>query len=627
MPSPPSAEKIKNRIHLTTPRTPWGDDEAFADQLARCHAVDGASWSASRKVWTYPLDWITCLHLRKIWGPDLEVGPQLWEWAEREKARRHQARTIAAQSGFDLAKVAARFPELAEAMSARNYQTVGATFLKHAHAALLADQPGLGKTLQAMAAVVESDVPGPVLVLAPTAAVELTWPDEVEKWLPGESAFVCSGTRDRRQTLLDRFARRTDSPWLLANPEMLEVPHPSSSGKMRDVSYPDLWRIPWAHIIVDEAHDYLIAHAAQPHKQSYVRQGIGRLSPAGGLRIALSGTPFRGKQHNLWGTLNWLRPDLYTSYWTWVGRWFETYEDNTDHNKIIIGKLRSTREKAFHRELDTIVLRRTKAEVAPDLPPKQYAGRRLPGQVQGTRGIWLEMLPEQRRAYDQMRRHAAAELEGGTLLANGVLAEYLRLRQFATSCGKLDKAGNFTPKAPSNKISWTLHWLSERDYSAGVVIASQFSSIIDLTEWHLNRAGHDTLKITGDVAKKSRRFAKDRFQSGEGPRIMLLTTTAGGVSLTLDAADDMILFDETWIPDEQEQLEDRIHRVSRIHRTTYWYLRSLGTIEHVIATRNIAVDKANKWLLDGRRGARNLHRIVDYHDMLGADLLHRPERA
>ena len=87
--------------------------------------------------------------------------------------------------------------------------------------------------------------------------------------------------------------------------------------------------------------------------------------------------------------------------------------------------------------------------------------------------------------------------------------------------------------------------------------------------------------------------------------MFFLNTFAGGVSLTLDAADDMVILDETWVPDDQEQLEDRIHRISRGETrspATYWYVRTRGTIEEHIARTTLGKDTIQKRLMDGRRG-------------------------
>lgn len=219
-------------------------------------------------------------------------------------------------------------------------------------------------------------------------------------------------------------------------------------------------------------------------------------------------------------------------------------------------------------------------------------------------------------------------LDNGTLVANGVLAELTRLKQFATCYGRLDEVFDvdgyaipkFVPEMPSNKFDWLVEFLAElgiipKEPQTGpearkVVVASQFTSVINLYEQELNKMGIATAKITGGVNAKKRQEAVAQFQSDEGPQVFLLNTIAGGVALTLDRADDIVILDETFIPDDQNQVEDRVHRVSRDHNVTVHYVRSLGTIEERIARLTFDRDDIQKQILDGERGINFARQII-----------------
>jgi len=205
---------------------------------------------------------------------------------------------------------------------------------------------------------------------------------------------------------------------------------------------------------------------------------------------------------------------------------------------------------------------------------------------------------------------AAAELEGGVLLVNGILAEMTRLRQFAGSYGKLVD-GRFVPSLPSNKFNWLVEWLDERGIAKKlegmapkVVVASQFSQMIDVIADGLAELGVKSFKFTGATSAANRAAIEDDWQNNPDSytRVLLLTTTAGGVSLTLDAADDLVLLDETYNPDDQLQVEDRIHRLSRMHQVTIWKVLSLNTIEEGIYRNNMATEMSIRGILDGQRG-------------------------
>ena len=332
-----------------------------------------------------------------------------------------------------------------------------------------------------------------------------------------------------------------------------------------------------------------------------------------GLRIALSGTPFRGKESYLWGQLNWLRPDLYRSYWAWVKK----------HFNIDVGRFGTTigamvDSEGMYADARRVMIRRTKAEVAKDLPAKAYGGWPLEaGNEQSPIAVWLDMEPKQAKAYQGMVKHAAAEIEGGTLMTNGVLAELTRLKQFAGSYGRLD-GDSFVPTLPSNKFDWLLEMLDERGinrdlkYSGNdvpkIVVVSQFASLISAFAEGLMDNGIEAHVFTGSTSEKSREAIKEDWQNNPNStkRVLLLSTKAGGVSLTLDAADEMVILDETWSTSDQEQVEDRIHRLSRMHQVTIWKVFSRNSIEEGIAKANSDKEFSIKSIIDGERGVEFL---------------------
>lgn len=549
----------------------------------------------------------------------------------------------------DLLKIEA--PEAAELM--RAYQRAGVQLMSLNDATLLADDPGSGKTLQTIATMVSAGVEGDILVLAPSAAVQATWPGEIARWSPGDEVIGVTGTRKKREEKLKSIKRKSKSKrrWILCNIEMAKTKYidaKMSNGKVSQSyyrhDYPELFYLDyenrppknpreWDAIVVDESHRALITTKSQAYKQTQTRCGLGKLKTKDGAkRIAISGTPFRGKMNNLWGTLNWLFPDKFTSYWNWVDRWFDTKSNGFGTE---VARISKGMESDFYAAIAPFTLRRTKAEIAPELPPKLYAGT-IPDGIdrdgvdeRGLVGHWLEMSPKQRRAYEEMVEFATASLESGTLVANGVLAELTRLKQFASCYGRIEtkydvdgyEVPKFVPEMPSNKFNWLVEFLAElgivpNEPQTGpearkVVVASQFTSVINLYEQQLNKMGIATLKITGQVSGEDRNRAKELFQTDEGPQVFLLNTIAGGVSLTLDRADDIVILDETFIPDDQNQVEDRVHRVSRNHNVTVHYVRSLGTIEEKIARTTTDRDNLQKQLLDGERGVDFARRILN----------------
>ena len=526
--------------------------------------------------------------------------------------------------------------QLEDALNSRPFQKKGVEFCVKNKKVVIADQPGLGKTIQAIAAVQKAGVTGTILIVAPKTAALVTWPAEIKRWTD-EPVTVIGGNlspkmrKQRLRRLMTWNERAKDKRgWVIVTPNYLRMKVKTNmygnyvyddNGKkvvepVREGLF-DLLKIPWGAIIVDEGHQTLAGATGNIKRQSAQRQGLGLLSTkSDGLRIVLSGTPFRGKQENLWGILNWLYPKQYTSYWSWVDRHFGIYNGQWGQT---IGTLKS--EKRLAEELKNIMIRRTKGEVVSELPPKLYGGTPLNDDGTGPIAVWLDMEETQQTTYEQMFKDAIADLDGGQLVANGILAEMMRLKQLANSHGYVGADGVFYPQLPSNKFDWIVEFLAERGIEKGsrgeskVIIASQFTKLIELYADELRKLGIECFTLTGKTSEKDRVLLQDSFQNDpDGPQVFLLNTKAGGVSLTLDAADDVIIVDSTYSSDDQEQVEDRAHRISRMHNVTIWNLASKGTIDETIAKYTLKHEVSIKKILDGERG-------IEYAKLLLTDKL------
>lgn len=688
------------RIYLTTHRPLAGLKEV----------IPGANFNKGRygAYWSLPLSLAVCQRLRQEFGDELEIRPRLWDWAKAERIKVEQMRTLASARDADLVWVPKIAPRLAKAMKSRKYQRVGARFVAQAMengaGCLLADQPGLGKTLEALGGVVESQTAGPYLVVTPKTSVIPVWSREIPRWLDYQRVLtlpegdktvnkVTTKQRQRRDQLLDMLGAlaSTDSlgnVWLIVHPEAVRTrvywvcgvcgqETPRKAGKVelkctekrlaetREITvkvwhdpelrapdrveheFPQLFAREWGAIIVDESDRSLLRLTGTP---TQTRQGMEMLPlRPGGLRFAMTGTPTRGRPHLIWGQLNWIDPKAHPSFWNFVEmRWEVTSNGFSNH---VIGKLLD--EEGLWRDLDRYVLRRTKAEVAPDLPPKTYVGTpAIPEDEDSVHGVWLPMEGAQARAYQDMLATSAADLaDGSRVEAIGILAELTRLKQFAGASGRMEpktvkckdleecKDGpephghtvmQFHPALPSNKFDHLVQVLDELGFpdspTTKVVVASQFTEMLNLFAAEIPaqlqalsahpRTPLDRLMmpvlLTGEQTGRRREEAIEAMNEplGSGAHLMLLQTKTGGVAITLDQVDHMVVLDETWIPDDQEQLEDRIHRVSRPRPVFYHYLRSLDSVDLGIALVNAERDENSKRMLDGRRGVEYARAVL-----------------
>ncbi|AVO26039.1 DNA helicase [Mycobacterium phage Phreeze] len=609
--------------------------------------VPGARWSPEEKFWHFPLDLDVCRDIRSVassFGHGLYIEPELAKWARAEKTR--YSHVLAPEANTDdwqklLPHLQSERPQLYGAMRdiARKmdgtqgtpWQILGAAFMAAQKRVLLADQPGLGKTIQTLSAVAELDIRGPILVVAPRSAVAVTWPEEIAQWLgEDEKIFVINASikpAERRKLVQQArdWGAQGHRAWVLCGPNYLRIhadTDPNTGDYLRDPKgnkiiravnecVPDLFGVKWSAVIVDESHQTLAGATGNKKKQSSQRLGLGAIDTApDALRIAISGTPFRGKTENLWGTLNWLYPEKYTSYWNWIKRHYGVQDSGSSFGSGIVKGDKILDEKRFFSELKPVMVRRTKLEVRDSLPPKMYGGTHLvPGDETTPIAVWLPMSPKQEKQYREIEREALINIGSeDEITVNGVLAEMTRCKQIANSCLQTDgfnAMGNVKVKPifPSNKADWIYDFLSERiSNGTKTIVASQFTGFLNVLSEELKKKGVGHYLYTGATQEPERKRIRKEFQSESGEMVVLLNTKSGGVSLTLDLADDVIIVDQTWIPDDQEQVEDRAHRVSRNHNVTIWNLASLGTIDEDIAVLNNERGEAISSILEKQRG-------------------------
>jgi SNF2 family DNA or RNA helicase len=577
------------------------------------HKVPGARWNGDDKVWRCPLAMDTCRVLRRVFGQELEILPPLVTWARAELVAEAALEDIrAGKATARLVRVEEQAPQLALAMDARPYQKDGAAFLSLGQHVLLGDQPGLGKTIQTLAALVETGARR-ILVACPRTATRTVWERETHRWAPTIETYVAQGTRAQRDAVMVSFWDRQaiNSPkMLIINTEMMRVrriwvcpdgtewakapglklgcPLAHDHKTRPDHEWPWLFGQTWDAIVVDESHNALATTKnIQSKGITQVRYGAvllrKRLSKdAGSLAIALSGTPFRSNLAKAWGTLNWLRPDVFTSFWNFAKTHFGTESDGYG---LTVGR-EPLDQEAFDRAMRPYFLARTKAEVATDLPPIVYAGTPPEGNPEAGNYVWLPMDGRQADAYDDMVKLATVRLGDKTLTANGVLAEITRRRQFACAHATAGAGNQMRMALPSNKLDWILEFLEERAGNEGkVVIATGFTQLVKLFSDELAKAGYENLTLTGETNDRDRATLVERFADPDDTaRVAIINMKAGGVAITLDQADDMILVDQPWTSDEEEQVVDRIHRVSRIHNVTVYRLISEGTVDEWMAS-------------------------------------------
>jgi superfamily II DNA or RNA helicase len=425
----------------------------------------------------------------------------------------------------------------------RPYQEQGLSWLKFIHdigsGGVLADDMGLGKTLQAIGLflVVKAEVDKfAALVVAPTSVVG-NWEREIQRFAPNLKVFVWHGA-DRKEQVES-----------LRNADVIVT---SYAILRRDIDI--LSDLNLTYCALDEAQQ--IKNPASATAQSAKKIKAMR-------RLALTGTPIENRLSEIWSIFDFVSPGLLGPLDKFEER-FSRPIDQGDAKSA--ARLRST--------IHPFILRRTKLEVAKDLPDKIEDDR------------ICELAGEQRTLYAQVANEVRAQvLREVDRLGVGrsqihILAGLTRLRQAACDPRLLGLPRQFTDE-DSGKLA-ALRELVEECVAGGhkALIFSQFVSMLQLIRACLDEDGVKYEYLDGST--KDRQDRVDRFQMDPTVTVFLISLKAGGTGLNLTAADTVIHFDPWWNPAVEDQATDRAHRIGQTRVVTTYRLIAQGTIEEKI---------------------------------------------
>ena len=458
---------------------------------------------------------------------------------------------------------------------------------------LLADQPGLGKTLMVLGGLEKAgmfNLGKNIIIITPIINAHTAWIDTIEKFVaPHHDVNVIDISRG---TVHEKRAAIEGNLTGLCN---IIVANHNAIDYMdtREHRVSSITMAEYDAIIIDESH--MVLPIQNHRKLTRFWQGLLRIPRKDdAMRIAVSGTPDRGKLENRFGTWLFLDPwNTSDNRWEWLERNFFVYEQRVSANRKVkmVGQLRN--QEAWLAKDKTMMIRRTKSEVLTQLPPKQYVD------------VEVFLNKAQLRDYFETRQeHLASENPEPMVFAT-------RARQMA-DC-QWDK--NWEPRVggESSKLDWLVEWLDSRGYidnslDGKVVIASQFSKVLHWLAKELEKREMRPQILDGSTPQKQRDQIQRDFQNGDC-RIILLSGQMG-VGITLDAADDLIMFDSPYDPDRIEQIEDRVHRASNMHNVTIWNLIAIGTIDQAIAEKVSKRYKVTRRLLDESRGVEIEREVI-----------------
>lgn len=460
------------------------------------------------------------------------------ECIQRERVRQTQVRAVPTINPFDVifpvlhpplgdnldSPVA--FPQGKELYP---FQREGVRFLAENEVALLSDEMGLGKSIQAIVALrLLSRQRGTLsgLILSPKSVLT-DWEKKLWEWAPELRVVKVRGSPEERQVLWS-----TPAHVYLTTYETLSRDMSTSS---------EITTAPGLRLsdTATRGFDFIVLDEVQKIKNpdSNVTRVTRKVNAR--IRWGLSGTPLENRVEEIISIFAYLKPGLLR--YEYVGR--------PDKVKEMI--------KPY-------VLRRRKMDVlASDLPPK------LP------ESVWLELTPEQRETYDRLESEGAAGLSrmGSAVTVQHVLALITKLKQVCN----LD---------PETQESCKLEYLVERldEISAQGDKALVFSQYPEKTLRSLEPklARFSPLIFEGSLSDARRDRIVDTFQNSEQNRVLLMSVKAGGIGLTLTRANYVFHYDLWWNPAIAAQAEDRAHRIGQKKTVFVTYLYTVGTIEERI---------------------------------------------
>ncbi|CAM3264989.1 DEAD/DEAH box helicase [Occultella aeris] len=439
---------------------------------------------------------------------------------------------------------------------------------------LLADEPGLGKTAQAVIAASVADA-YPMLAVVPNV-VKINWSREVERWTPQRRVTVIHGDGRDMDAFADVF---------VVNYAILD----------RHLSW--LSNLGFRSMVVDEAHfiKNLTSQRSQ-HVLSLAKRIRDREPTHNPLLMALTGTPLINDVED------------FNAIWQFLG-WTDGQQPSPRLTRRLEATGLTPADRGFYPQaraavIDMGIVRRTKAAVAKDLPAKRVAD--LPVELDGEIGRsiraaehelgqrlvnrYLRMLEAREGGIpnnhepdlELMRRVAQAELDSTSPTADG------------------DNVFTMVRKIGQAKATLAADYAAQLVHSVGkVVFFAKHIDVMNTAERMLADAGLRTVSIRGDQTTTQRQAAIDAFQNDSDVSVAVCSLLAAGVGLNLHASSNVVLAELSWTAAEQDQAIDRVHRIGQEEPVTAWRILAAHTIDTKIAELIDAKQSLAARALDG----------------------------
>ncbi|WP_051293272.1 DEAD/DEAH box helicase [Olivibacter sitiensis] len=434
----------------------------------------------------------------------------------------------------------------------RPYQEAGFSWMgflrEFGWGGILADDMGLGKTLQVLTLLeyhYQEDPHAPASLIVVPNSLLFNWQQEIQKFTPQHKVLVHHGigrSIDLKPNLKDLVL--TTYGTLISDIELLST-------------------IKFSYLILDEA---------QAIKNSKSKRFASVQSIRSDYRLALSGTPIENGIADLFALMDFVNPGFLGKFPDFK-RKFPGIVDGTASKETL---------EMLQRIISPFMLRRTKVEVAKDLPEKTEMV------------LYCEMLPKQRAVYERYRLHFRGELEskmdeGMDKATFFVLEGLMKLRQICNSTALIKKEDLGDQSIKLDEIQ---KHILENTKGHKLLVFSSFTAVLGLLGKRLKQLEFSYAYLDGKSSGEQRQREVAKFQEEESCRVFLISLKAGGTGLNLTAADYVYILDPWWNPAAEAQAIDRCYRI--------------GQDKHVMAYRMICKDSIEEKILQMQANKRAL---------------------
>jgi len=456
-------------------------------------------------------------------------------------------------------------PECIKFGKMREYQLAGLNWMirlfDHGINGILADEMGLGKTLQTISLLgylsEYRGITGPHMVVVPKSTLG-NWMNEFKRWCPMIRPFKFHGNQEARAAQKAQYLDRNNAFDVCVTSYEMVIKEKNALKKFH-----------WRYIIIDEAHR--------------IKNENSRLSKvmrmfACNNRLLITGTPLQNNLHELWALLNFLLPEVFGDAGQFE-EWFGTGTEG-DNTEVV---------QQLHKVLRPFLLRRLKAEVEKNLPPKkemilkvgmsemqkEYYKRALQKDIQvvnsgGDRSRLLNMVMQLRKCCNHPYLFQGAE-PGPPFFTDEHLVE---------NSGKMVLLDKLLKKL--------------KEKGSRVLIFSQMTRLLDILEDYLLFRRYKYCRIDGNTDGEAREDMIDSYNApGSEKFVFLLSTRAGGLGINLTTADTVVIYDSDWNPQMDLQAMDRAHRIGQTKEVSVFRFCTDGSVEEKViekAYKKLALD-------------------------------------